>query len=422
MLQIKRLEGALFYSIIFLITIQLGKHFWPSFSFVNGVRLDYLSPTLYLSDIFILVFIFVRIALSYKEFVKFLSSGYLLPLFLISILVSSVFAQNPQASFYWGFKIIQVVLLAWAVSSMFMSRNRLLRAIDVFIIAGVLQALIGIMQFITQGSLGGLLYFLGERAFNVDTIGIATFYSNGSEILRSYGTFPHPNVLALFLSIGIILAVQNIINVKSQLKVYLYILATSILSLGLLVTASRVTIIITIILLIIILVKKRKHFAYSIIALALIFPIYLLIFSGRFLSAGAILESIFIRVDLFRSGAGILFDNLLFGVGLNNTFYINSANLPNYARFQPVHNIYLHLVLQLGVFGGIVAALFIVKIWKRMLKLIASKKFPLFTFALFGVEILVIGLFDHFLITLQQGLILAAVTVGILLNRTMEQE
>ena len=44
----------LFYLLLLLLPTQLGKHFWPTFSYVLGTRVDYLSPTLYLTDIIIL--------------------------------------------------------------------------------------------------------------------------------------------------------------------------------------------------------------------------------------------------------------------------------------------------------------------------------------------------------------------------------
>ena len=44
----------LFYLLLLLIPTQLGYHFWPDFAFVNGIRVDYLAPTIYLTDLLIL--------------------------------------------------------------------------------------------------------------------------------------------------------------------------------------------------------------------------------------------------------------------------------------------------------------------------------------------------------------------------------
>ena len=48
------------------------------------------------------------------------------------------------------------------------------------------------------------MYFIGERTFTGQTPGIATVALNGNLLLRPYGTFPHPNVLAGFLLVGIL--------------------------------------------------------------------------------------------------------------------------------------------------------------------------------------------------------------------------
>ena len=48
------LSAIFFYLLILFLPTQLGKHFWPNFSYVYGVRIDYLSPTLYFTDILII--------------------------------------------------------------------------------------------------------------------------------------------------------------------------------------------------------------------------------------------------------------------------------------------------------------------------------------------------------------------------------
>ena len=50
-----KLYQLLFSLLILLLPTQLGRHFWPSYSFVFGLKVDYLSPTLYLTDIFLVL-------------------------------------------------------------------------------------------------------------------------------------------------------------------------------------------------------------------------------------------------------------------------------------------------------------------------------------------------------------------------------
>src|SRR5579872_1357131 len=46
-------DKIIFYLFIFLLPTQFGKHFWLDFSYVLGQRVDYLSPTLYTTDILV---------------------------------------------------------------------------------------------------------------------------------------------------------------------------------------------------------------------------------------------------------------------------------------------------------------------------------------------------------------------------------
>ena len=50
-----RLHQKLFWLLILLLPVQLGRHFWPDFSFVLGLKIDYLSPTFYLTDLLVLM-------------------------------------------------------------------------------------------------------------------------------------------------------------------------------------------------------------------------------------------------------------------------------------------------------------------------------------------------------------------------------
>jgi hypothetical protein len=50
-----RISNLIFYFLILFLPTQLGRHFFTSFSFVSGIRVDYLSPTIYFTDILVLL-------------------------------------------------------------------------------------------------------------------------------------------------------------------------------------------------------------------------------------------------------------------------------------------------------------------------------------------------------------------------------
>lgn len=74
-----------------------------------------------------------------------------------------------------------------------------------FIFMGIFQSIIAILQFFYQKSLG--LTFLGETSFSLYDLGIAKIYIYGDIFIRSYGLFPHPNILAGFLVISLLISV-----------------------------------------------------------------------------------------------------------------------------------------------------------------------------------------------------------------------
>jgi O-antigen ligase len=73
------------------------------------------------------------------------------------------------------------------------------------IFGGFLQAIIGIIQFFSQSSIG--ITFLQESVFSAQEAGIAKIILLGSQIVRPYGLLPHPNLLAFFLGITILITV-----------------------------------------------------------------------------------------------------------------------------------------------------------------------------------------------------------------------
>lgn len=78
-------------------------------------------------------------------------------------------------------------------------------ALNVLIVAGVVQALIGIGQFVSQESFASSL--LGMSAHPAWEAGSSVLKLDSGRFLRAYGTFPHPNILGGFLGVILVLAV-----------------------------------------------------------------------------------------------------------------------------------------------------------------------------------------------------------------------
>lgn len=420
MQQADRLSKVFFFLFCLSIPIQLNKFFWTEFSYVQGIRVDYIAPAIYLSDFFIIAFISLSIIFRLKAFKDFLSNSIIVPLFLGSILISTLFAESLHASSYWSLKVIEMILLAWAIKDFAFTKKDIKFIVLILGFSALVQSFIAIGQFISQSSLGGMLYFLGEREFSVETLGIATFFSRGSEYLRSYGTFPHPNVLSLFLSVTLTIIVYYLLSARN-IKKRLYILAILPIFTALLLTFSRTTILFFIISVFFILFRSKKVFIYSVLTLALLISIYFLIFYGRFFTAREIIQAANIRIELVFEGMKGFFSSFVFGVGLNNTFLSPSA-LPLFVRFQPVHNAYLHVLFQVGLLGFLPVFVFLLKVISRIRFSVKNKELWLFPIGISAVQILLTAGFDHYHVTLQQGMIMVALILGLLFNRSMERE
>ena len=200
---LKKIEDFIFCLLIFSIPIQLGKHFWPPFSYVNGIRIDYLSPTLYLLDILIIAWIVVWAVGGIRGFRARITSNVLKV--LLSLLGLSLFwnilnAESIGAHIFGIVKLAEFGLFGWLVVKTFEKKD-----ISVFVrvlaLSAIVSSLLSIWQFIKQSSVGGLWYFFGERTFNISTIGISTVNLD-QQILRPYAVFPHPNVLAFFFLVA----------------------------------------------------------------------------------------------------------------------------------------------------------------------------------------------------------------------------
>ncbi|MBI2025871.1 MAG: hypothetical protein HYT06_00655, partial [Candidatus Levybacteria bacterium] len=215
---------------------QLGKHFFLESSFVFGLRIDYLSPTLYLTDILILLIIIF----SFKDIFKIVFSKYkknlgLFLLFILFLLTQVSISKNPTIGIYSIFKLLEFVYLGIFVYLNFKILNKKIMVI-LLSLGMVFETLLALLQYLNQGSLQGIFYFLGERSFNSQTPMVANASINNKLILRPYATFPHPNVLAGYLALSGML----LFYFKKHLDKFFLSTVLIISTIGIFVSLSRV--------------------------------------------------------------------------------------------------------------------------------------------------------------------------------------
>jgi hypothetical protein len=387
--------------VIFLPT-QLGYHFWPMWSMVLGRRVDYLSPTIFVTDILIFCVLFSWI------FSKGLHAIKIKPMTVWSfvcvsliICINIFFSQRPLLAIATWVKAIECVWLGWYIVR---TKPSFQRISELFSIGVFYISIIAIGQFMLQHSIGGPLWFLGERTFDVDSPGIAKVIINGKEWLRSYATFPHPNVLGGFLAVVLPFLFYQQTRKPSKFFWSIYILGI----VALVSTFSRSSWVILVIGMFWVWHAKKQMFWV---------PLFLSIVMGIIffltpLSSSD--ESFVVRSELNTAAIQIWKSSPLFGVGAGNFLAALPHHIPSRAIYflQPVHNIYLLMLSEIGFVGFVGIGIFIYILQR---KLLIFKKFSIMHVCLFAL--LSIGLVDHYPLSLQQGRLLFAVVVGLLCSK-----
>lgn len=374
-----RPEKFLLFLLILLLPSQLAFHFWPSWSLVYGVRVDYLSPTLYFTDLLIIGLFFssrlrVRVSLPVIIFIVLNALNSSLPLL-------TIYKWLRVLEYYWLYKyLINYYKLKTMNSALSLSI--------------LWTSVLTWMQFFKQSSIGGVAWWLGERTFSVSTPGIAKIAISYwplaiSQVLRPYATLPHPNALAGFLLVsGLIIYFQ-----KTQSKKLLSIAALTVP-----ITFSRMAIALEILILLI-WIKP------------LIFKI-LLLFSGFYflVSFTGSSDSLPIRLTLTQSAISAIQKSPLLGVGLGNFIpsTLNSQLSTLNSIRQPVHNIYLLLASELGLPATLVISYWLIVHSRRLLR---TKNYQLTTAA---AVIAITGAADHYWLTLHQNILLLILLLSLI--------
>jgi len=376
---------------LFLLPTQLGRHFFLPFSYLSGIRVDYLAPTLYLIDI---VFIFL-LTLNIKTVWRALTKKHLY-IFLALLGVNLLVSQNKIISLYQYLRMAELLLIYLIIKkSAFPAKNIL----AIFLASSLIQLGLSLFQLAARHSAQGIFYFLGERYFNLMTPGIARISFFGVEAVRPYGTFSHPNSLA-----GFYLLSYFFVLIDKKFKDHLFLKNSFLLvsSLLVLISFSKIAIL-TFLFLNIFYVLWRRQNKCLICAAAKI--VVFLVVSLIFLAGRADPLTVEKRLYLLGNSLLILKNHFLFGVGAGN-YLVAQNNLPQ--RYldivnQPVHNIFLLFLSEWGLFGSILVSL----IFKRLEKNIKK-------FIILFLVILATGFFDHYWLTLVQNLFLLPVVFGLL--------
>ena len=428
---LKKLEKTLFFIFLILIPFQL-RIFVRSNPAVVG---EWNSFFIYLGDIiFFLVFLLFLNRIKNTRIVPNLKF-WLLLIFVLIAFISIFISSATKISFFRWLKLIEVIVLYTYIgkSKEFLGLKNIL---SVIFYSGVTQSILAIAQFIKNSSIG--IRFIEAGVFDPNSPGVANFILNGERILRSYGSFSHPNVLAGFLLLTIFCGYKILLteNQKSKFQISKFILP--ILIFGLFLTFSRTAIAVfvfgSLLMFLIEFFKLRKleHteqrlkdgknliklFGLVVIACVLAVIILFPFIKARFFEISMEEQAVDLRFFYNRMAIQMIKEKPISGIGIGN-FVHYSENYPVYAKaalkiiegnttqipnwiYQPVHNIYLLVASEMGVLGLLV---FLGFIGMMLLKEVRNQSGNSIFWILMGC-FLIIALADHYFWTLQSGAII----------------
>jgi len=391
----------LFFLFLLLIPTQFGKHFFLAFSYLSGVRVDYLAPTIYLTDVIILLLAIVN----YKIIFKFFNNKKIL-ISLFLLIFNVLFSRLPVISFYWLIKIIEFLII-FSLSKKILITLKEKSVLITLFISSLFELFLSLMQLINKHSVQGIFYYFGERLLTLSTPGVAKASIQGVEFLRPYGTFSHPNSLAgFFLLLYFFVLIYKKFNRHLAFK-YLFLFISSIL---VFISFSKIAIACYLILNTYYLILNTK-FNCRICKIARIIVVFIV--SLIFLSATTDPLTVNKRIELMKNSIEIIFKNPLLGVGMGSYLIAQAKFSSKFYLFfnQPVHNIFLLFIAETGlIIGGFI----LYQLINRLIRAHLKKEQWILIFV-----IIFTGFFDHYWLTLQQNFLLMGLVIGVILSPSL---
>ncbi|PIT88715.1 MAG: hypothetical protein COU29_00490 [Candidatus Magasanikbacteria bacterium CG10_big_fil_rev_8_21_14_0_10_36_32] len=298
-------------------------------------------------------------------------------------------------------------------------------------LSGVVQGVLAVQQFFYQKIIGSK--WLGMSAQNSSDSGVSVVQFGDERWLRAYGSFGWPNSLGIYLAVIFVLGLILYFYFSKTKWRILILVGQLIILTGLLLSFSRGAWLAAVGgLLIFGLIAwnnlpfeftRRKFYSqfvkqlavYAVLVISLV-TIYFPVFTNRF-NTGNYLEylSITERQDQLNVAGQMISDNLFFGVGpgLYTNYLARYFVSPTYGVYQPVHNIFLLALAELGIFVFLFILVFVFWLIKKI-----GRAGPIY-FSVLTVLFLA-GFYDHFLWSLYAGQLIwwVVLALGLMLKKS----
>lgn len=310
------------------------------------------------------------------------------------------------ATDWWlGLQTVRLLLMAagvvWLLTKNAISNEKISLAFGM----GMVPVIgLGLAQFFEQTTWG--FKWLGLSQHVAWEPGASVVVGEFGRWLRAYGSFPHPNIFGGYLVLTILLSA---VGIKAGTTNKFWLVLTGLASVCLVFTFSRSA---WLGLLMAIVIgwrwfkDEQLRMWWAIVTLSVIATtslVWPLVVGRTQIIGGQEQQSINERVSGWHEAVSIWKTNPLFGVGLGNytteVVRLYPGN-PTWV-YQPVHNLGLLALAEVGTVGLIlVSSVFLGPLWRAR------------THWWWVVPIAIIGLFDHYFLTLYPGILLGALWFG----------
>lgn len=374
-----RFFEALFLLVVFYAPFQLALNLGPD--------IDLASIRILILGLF-LIWLFGATFFKKRIFISSFQGFSLIAFFVIAAI--SLFAANELD---WGWRkllfLFSIFPLYFVSASFLSSFRNLKKIITAFLSVAVLSAGLGLIQFLGQFFLGFQALFdlyskkIGPifwgQAFSSLVSDYPSWFVNvsGQTIMRAFGLFPDPHMMAFFLGLVLPIALSLWLFGKKN-KATLFLIC-GLLFVALLLTFSRGGYlgIIFAVLLILFLgwrflkEKTRLILIISTLFICLILAVFAQPAISRLVSSFSFSEGSSIgRMQIWQEAWQISLKNPLLGVGFGN--YSREVNpLASYRNPITSHNLYLDIFSETGIFG---LAVWLFLIFGSLFQLIKSLK------------------------------------------------
>ncbi|MFA5076275.1 MAG: O-antigen ligase family protein [Patescibacteria group bacterium] len=277
-------------------------------------------------------------------------------------LITIIWSADKNLAWYHSTIFLEGVVLFFLITS-FAKQEK---AAVVLVMSAAIQSLLGCYQFMTQYIWGSK--WLGMATQTASDLGVSVVEVGDQRWLRAYGSLPHPNMLAAFLVVALILILYLSLGVKNKGQRNFVLLGLLLVIPGLIFTFSRSAWLVGGVAIIYYLIisffdKKRRAetqltrqllvigFIWTVIISLMVYPLIW----GRLTNSSRLDQlSSQSRMALYGQSVDLIKSHWSSGVGMGNytlAVYQQVDNSFGAWLYQPVHNVYVLVLAELGVVG-----------------------------------------------------------------------